>query len=175
MPRPCLPLLLLLTACAGHRPPPPSDAAFAGAQSRGAVVMGVSQSTSRHVFEDLPDGGRIIYVMVDAGDSAGAAMIRQHLTHITRQFAAGDFSDPMRVHAMTVPGTEVMAARRAMIRYAMQERAGGGEVRITTTDPEALAAVRQFLAFQRSDHRAPGADSAPAMDPDHARHHPGRR
>ncbi len=175
MPRPRLPLLLLLAACAGHQPPPGSDDAFAGVQSRGATVMGVSQVTSRHVFEDLPDGGRILYVMVDPSDTAGAAMIRQHLAHIARQFAAGDFSDPMRVHAMTVPGTEVMAARRERIRYAMQERPGGGEVRITTTDAEALSAVRQFLAFQRSDHRAPGADSAGTMDPDHAKHHPGTR
>ncbi|MBK7348404.1 MAG: hypothetical protein KA180_01620 [Gemmatimonadales bacterium] len=175
MPRPCLPILLLLAACAGHQPPPSTDAAFAGVQARGAVVMGVSQATSRHVFEDLPDGGRILYVMVDAGDTAGAAMIRQHLAHIAERFAAGDFSDPARVHAMAVPGTEVMAARRERIRYAMQERPGGGEVRITTTDPEALVAVREFLAFQRSDHRAPGSESAPAMDPDHARHHPGTR
>lgn len=175
MPRSCPLPLLLLAACAGHQPPPSSDAAFAGVQSRGAQVMGVSQATSRHVFEDLPDGGRIIYLMADPADTAGAAMIRQHLAHIARQFAAGDFSDPARVHAMTVPGTEVMAARRGSIRYDMQERPGGGEVRITTTDPGALAAVREFLAFQRSDHRAPGTDSAPAMDHDHAGHQPGTR
>jgi hypothetical protein len=29
-------------------------------------------------------------------------------------------------------------------------------VRITTTDPAALAAVHEFLAFQRADHRAAG-------------------
>ena len=29
-------------------------------------------------------------------------------------------------------------------------------------DPGALAAVREFLAFQRSDHRAPGTDSGQA-------------
>lgn len=173
MPRRGLPVLLLLAACAGHQPPPGSDAAFAGVQARGGVVMGVSQATSRHVFEDLPDGGRILYVMVDAGDTAGATMIRQHLAHIARQFAAGDFTDPARVHAMAVPGTAVMAARRERIRYAMRERPGGGEVRITTTDAEALAAVREFLAFQRSDHRAPGTDAAPAMEHDHAGHHPG--
>jgi len=29
-------------------------------QSRGAHVMGVDQYTSAHVFEDLPDGGRVV-------------------------------------------------------------------------------------------------------------------
>jgi TusA-related sulfurtransferase len=30
----------------------------------------------------------------------------------------------------------------------------GGELRITTTDPAAVAAVAAFLAFQRMDHRS---------------------
>jgi hypothetical protein len=31
---------------------------------------------------------------------------------------------------------------------------GGGEVRIRTASPAALAAIHEFLAFQRMDHRA---------------------
>jgi hypothetical protein len=56
-----------------------------------------------------------------------------------------------------VPGTPVMAAKRAAIGYAVRDLPRGAEVRITTRDAEALAAVHAFIAFQRQDHRAGGA------------------
>lgn len=36
-----------------------ADTSFAATQARRQMVMGVDQYTSAHVFEDLPDGGRI--------------------------------------------------------------------------------------------------------------------
>ena len=134
---------------------PAADSGFAAVQRRGATVMGVDQSTSRHVFETLADGGRIV-LMRDPKDTAGAAQIRAHLREIASQFAKGDFTNPMLVHDQAVPGTKVMAERRSRIRYTMRERVGGGEVRITTADAAARKAIRDFLSFQRSDHRAPG-------------------
>ena len=132
-----------------------TDTTFAGVQRRGKVVMGVDQYTSTHRFDDLADGGRILLER-DAADSAGSATIRAHLRAIAAAFAAGDFSAPAVVHMREVPGTRVMAERRDAIRYAVTPLPRGAELRITTTDPAALAAVRQFLAFQRADHRAAG-------------------
>jgi len=57
------------------------------------------------------------------------------------------------VHAQAVPGTETMTRKREAIRYEARDVPGGAEVRITTRDPAALAAVHEFLAFQNSDHR----------------------
>ena len=94
------------------------DSAFAGVQVRGGIAMGVNQYTSRHVFEPLPDGGRIA-LQRDAADSEGAAQIRRHMQEIAERFAAGDFTLPGFVHARAVPGTEIMAARRAAISYAV--------------------------------------------------------
>jgi hypothetical protein len=51
-----------------------------------------------------------------------------------------------------------MAERRVHIRYAADTLPNGAQVRITTTDPAALKAVHEFLAFQRMDHRAAGHD-----------------
>jgi hypothetical protein len=133
---------------AGARP----DTAFEALQKRGARVMGVDQHTSSHTFEALGDGGRIEFVR-DVDDSAGVATIREHLRTITRQFAAGDFSASAAVHGRPVPGTAVMRARRAAIRYQFRPLPRGGEVRITTRDADALHAVHEFLAFQRADHR----------------------
>jgi len=135
-----------------------SDSAFAGVQSRGAGVMGVDQYTSAHVFESLADGGRIILERPRASDSADIATIRAHMREIAGAFARGDFAAPGLVHAQQVPGTKVMAARASTVTYEAMDRPRGAEVRITTHDPEALAAVHEFLAFQRADHRAAGRE-----------------
>ena len=137
----------MMTAHAG------SDSAFAAMQARGKDVMGVDQYTSRHVFESLADGGRIeLQRTVD--ETAGVAQIRRHLAQIAEAFGSGDLSAPALVHAQTVPGAQVMAARHAVITFTTAPLPRGGELRITTQDPKALAAVHQFLAFQRHEHRA---------------------
>jgi hypothetical protein len=142
-------------AAAQGTPDTVRDSGYAAMQARGAQVMGVDQYTSTHVFEDLPDGGRIV-LQRDHPDSAGTAMIRTHLATIAARFRQGDFSDPMMVHAEPVPGTEVMAARREQIRYTVESRPLGGAVRIRSTDPEAIAAIHAFLAYQRGAHHAGG-------------------
>ncbi|HKC42096.1 MAG TPA: hypothetical protein VKC15_21315 [Gemmatimonadales bacterium] len=128
-------------------------------QTRGAHVMGVDQYTSAHVFEDLPDGGRVVLERDDAVDTVAIAMIRAHLRDIETAFRAGDFTKPFEVHAQTVPGTGVMAARRGAITYDEIDRPRGGEVRIKSGDPGAVAAIHEFLAFQRLQHHAAGHEA----------------
>lgn len=151
----------LLAACGGgageSTDTASADSSFAALQERGKEAMGVDQYTSTHVFEDLPDGGRIS-LQRDTIDSAGTATIRAHMQDIAARFRDGDFSIPGMVHAQEVPGTKVMAERRVHIRYAADTLPNGAQVRITTTDPAALKAVHEFLAFQRMDHRAAGHD-----------------
>jgi hypothetical protein len=152
--------LVLAAACARPRDAaaPVGDSAFAAVQARGADprAMGVDQTTSVHRFDALPDGGRIeLQRAVD--DTAGVVQVRRHLRAIAAAFPGGDFSTPAFVHMRAVPGTDVMAARRETIAYAYRDLPRGGEVRITTRDPEALRAVHAFVAFQRQDHRAGGA------------------
>ncbi len=132
-----------------------SDSAFAELQKRGKVEMGVDQYTSTHRFDDLADGGRIELTR-DASDSVGVRTIREHLASIARAFASGDFSTPFAVHAREVPGTRAMAAKRGAISYDFKPLPGGGEVRISSKDPEAIRAIHAFMAFQRGDHRAGG-------------------
>ncbi len=132
--------------------PATPDSAFAALQARGLLAMGVDQYTSSHVFEALPDGGRI-ELQRDVPDSAGIAQIRDHLRSIAVSFRAGDFGTPATVHDQPVPGTKVMALKRDTIRYEYSPLPKGGEVRITSRDPEAVRAIHEFLAFQNSDHR----------------------
>jgi hypothetical protein len=131
------------------------DSSFAAMQQRGKLAMGVDQYTSIHRFDDLADGGRI-ELQRDRDDSAGVDAIRDHLRDIAKAFATGDFSTPAFVHLREVPGTKVMIARSAHIRYRFTPLPRGGELRITTADPAARQAVHQFLAFQRGEHHAAG-------------------
>ena len=155
--RALIPVALILGACSldSRREPAvgAGDSAFAGVQRRGAVVMGVNQYTSRHVFEPLPDGGRIA-LQRGADDSAGVAQIRRHMELLALQFAAGDFHLPGIVHDREVPGTRVMAERRNGISYTVESLPRGGAVRVRSGDSVAVRAIHDFLAFQRHDHHA---------------------
>ena len=74
---------------------------------------------------------------------------------IAAAFSKGDFALPGFVHATSnVPGTAVMRDLRADIIYSPRDLPGGGEVLISTKNPQAVAAIHEFLAFQRMDHRA---------------------
>lgn len=135
-----------------------ADSAFAALQERGEEAMGVDQYTSTHLFDALPDGGRI-ELQRDVDDAEGVQQIRDHLQAIADAFRKGDFDTPAFVHMQTVPGTAVMAEKRAAITYTFHELPRGGELRIVTQDPEAIRAIHEFMAFQRSDHRAGGEGS----------------
>jgi hypothetical protein len=146
--RPVVPALLIATvACRDGE-----DRSFAELQARGHVAMGVDQYTSSHVFESLPEGGRIALER-DEADPAGVTRIREHMREIAGAFARGDFRVPGFVHARDVPGTAVMSAKQAAIRYTVDTLSRGAELRIVTSDSAALGAIHEFLAFQRHDHR----------------------
>ncbi len=143
--------VLLLLGAMGCRDAEDRD--FAEVQARGQVAMGVDQYTSSHVFEPLPDGGRIV-LRREADDPEGVAQIRRHMARIAGAFGAGDFRLPGFVHAGDVPGTAAMRARRESITYTADTVPRGGQLRIRSADTAAVRAVHEFLAFQRHDHRA---------------------
>jgi hypothetical protein len=142
---------------AAHHPPPATDSGFAALQERGAIYMGVDQSRAAHRFDALPDGGRI-ELQSTTGDSADVAAIRRHFGMIADQFAQGDFETPFAVHAEQVPGTAIMRERKDRIVYQRADLPRGAALRLRTQDPAALAAIHEFLAYQRREHRAPGQE-----------------
>lgn len=149
-----LAMLLLPFALYGQKGPPAHrDSAFASMQERGRTAMGVDQYTSTHHFDALPDGGRI-ELQRDVDDSAGVSRIRAHMREIAGAFKSGDFSTPVMVHMKDVPGTKVMAARRAFITYEPRDLPRGAELYIRTSDAEARRAIHEFMAFQRGEHHA---------------------
>jgi hypothetical protein len=131
------------------------DTGFQALERRGARYMGVDQSRAIHRFDALPDGGRI-ELQSQTGDSAEVTAIRHHFAEIARAFQAGDFSIPGMVHDQEVPGTRVMGERRDRIHYVLADLPRGAELRLVTADSEAVAAIHEFMAFQRREHHAGG-------------------
>ena len=115
-------------------------------------ATGVAGGASEHHFRLTPDGGSILLEAADAHDDATRDAARAHLQHIARAFAAGDFSLPYRIHDRVPPGVPELKRLRAGIRYGYEDTERGGRVTLTTSDPEALRAVHEFLRFQIRDH-----------------------
>src|SRR5258708_453907 len=139
--------VLALGACKGRD--------YAAMQDRGRVVMGVDQYTSAHVFEDLPDGGRVVLDREDAGDSGGIATIRLHMRDIATSFRAGDFTKPFQVHAQVVPGTEAMRAQRAATDYQVNDRPRAAQLPLPTTHPPPPPPLHHFPPSPPPPHPPP--------------------
>jgi hypothetical protein len=120
---------------------------------RGEKGMGFSQTTTTHHFLLKPDGGVIQVEVKDPSDTTNRDNIRMHLTHIAHAFANGDFNIPMFVHDTVPPGVPEMKKLQATIKYTFEETPTGGRVVISTTDKDALSAVRKFLQFQIEEHK----------------------
>ena len=124
----------------------------AAVDHRHHAATGVSHEASVHHFLLTPEGGTIRLEAASEAPPADREQIRVHLRHVARSFAAGNFELPMLIHDQVPPGVAVMKKMKAAIRYAFSETDRGGEVRITTKDAAALAAVHRFLRFQIDDH-----------------------
>jgi hypothetical protein len=147
-------MLIAVLGCARENSGNRSDSSFAALQERGGAAMGVDQYTSQHIFEALPNGGRIVLERKES-DSAGTAAIRAHMRMISQAFSRGDFELPGFVHDTSeVPGTAVMNRLKGEISYTPRDLPDGAEVVISTKNPQAVSAIHDFLAFQRMDHRA---------------------
>jgi hypothetical protein len=119
---------------------------------RGDQAMGFDHLKTTHHFRLEKDGGSIEVEANDAMDELSRDQIRMHLKHITMMFSKGNFEIPMLVHAENPPGTQVMSRLKAEIQYQYKETERGGLVRISTKNPDALAAVHEFLRYQIKEH-----------------------
>lgn len=164
MKKPTLPAVLALILAvpalrAGEPPACPLHAAHAKAPAnaeldlRGDKVMGFEHTRTTHHFSLEPDGGVIQVEANDAADEESRKAIRSHLSEIAGMFSRGDFSSPFAIHQREMPGVPVLIEKKDAIRYLYEEIEKGARVRITTSDPKALAAVHDFLRAQIGDHR----------------------
>ena len=116
-------------------------------------TFGMSHDTSHHNFRLLKDGGAIELRANDANDTATVVVIRKHLREVEESFAKNDFSTPAFVHGHAPDGVAEMKRLARRIRYQYEDVDSGGRIRMTSTDPKALAAIHDFMKFQVNEHR----------------------
>ncbi len=127
---------------------------------RGAQAMGFDQEKTTHHFRLFHDGGMVEVQANDAKGSATIDQIRLHLEQQSRLFAAGIFTAPSYTHGKLPPGAATMQKLAGKIKYEFKKTDRGGQLRISSADPTAVAAVHSFLKFQIEDHHT-GDPTAP--------------
>jgi hypothetical protein len=120
---------------------------------RGDATMGFDHERTTHHFLITDQGGVIQVEANDPKDTESRDQIRHHLADIAGKFAAGDFSDPAKIHDRVLPGVPEMIRLKDAITWRYEEKERGGQVVITTADPAARSAVHDFLRAQIADHR----------------------
>jgi hypothetical protein len=120
-------------------------------------TFGMSHDASHHRFRVFADGGAIELRANSPEDAVTIEAIRTHLRQIVASFSNNDFSAPAFVHGHAPDGVETMKRLHQRISYRYEDVESGGRARVTTTDPEALAAVHAFLKFQIAEHRTKDA------------------
>jgi hypothetical protein len=143
-------------AAAQHATMPPGmthEEHLAQMKTRGADAMGFDQDSTQHHFHLTAGGGAIDVAVKDAQDTAGRQQIRTHLREIAAAFARGNFERPLATHDELPAGAKTMQRLKAKIAYTFEETAGGGRVRIETSDRSARSAVHEFLRYQIVEHR----------------------
>ena len=152
--------VLIVKAQQQERKAPPNPAANdmsamqdAKMNERGDHVMGFDHTKTTHHFLLLSDGGTIEVGANSSQDTESRDQIRMHLAHIAKMFAGGNFKAPMLVHDQIPPGVPVMQKLKNDIQYKFEEMEQGARIRISTTSPEALQAIYEFLRFQIEEHK----------------------
>lgn len=135
----------------------------ANVEKHGDKAMGFPHDKTTHHFRLYANGGAIEVTANESSDAENIQAIRGHMTHIVTLFSNGDFSIPMFVHDEVPTGVPVMKEKRTEISYTVEEQPAGATVRITTTNPEALKAVHDFLRFQIEDHHTGDITTVTAM------------
>ncbi|HKT24366.1 MAG TPA: hypothetical protein VJR04_07170 [Terriglobales bacterium] len=147
----CVALAAMLSFWAYAQQAP--DQHHEGVVQRGDQVMGFSHEKTIHHFRLTPDGGTIEALATNPSDAASREQIRTHLEHIAQMFHNGNFNAPMLIHAQTPPGVPAMKKLRKDIRYDVEGTPNGARVKVSSRNPQAIAAIHDFLKFQIQDHR----------------------
>ncbi|MGA8221426.1 MAG: hypothetical protein WB780_07195 [Candidatus Acidiferrales bacterium] len=120
--------------------------------ARGNQGMGFDAAKTTHHFQVNTSGGAIEVTANDPADTASRDAIQHHLQHIAQRFKEGDFDIPAFVHDKVPPGVPAMKRLKAEISYEYMATERGGRVDISSKNPEALAAIHEFLRFQIEEH-----------------------
>ncbi|MCC8392799.1 aspartate carbamoyltransferase [Paraburkholderia sp. MMS20-SJTR3] len=150
-------------------------AAIAGNEARqkqvvqqGTEVMPFSIAATTHIFTKTANGG-IQQVVTKHPAPEQVAMIREHLTTIAKQFSAGNFAAPEKIHGENMPGLAALrTAKPGELEIRYRDLPNGGEIEYRTHEPRLVTALHEWFDAQLSDH---GHDAMAGHDPGMMHHH----
>jgi len=129
---------------------------------KGAMVMPFNVKNSTHVFQKKPDGGIQQVVAKDPNDKDLVAAIRQHLEMEAERFGKGDYSDPMKIHGMEMPGVKYLSqVKPGQIAITYRNVPGGAAVDYVGRDAATVDAIHKWFDAQLSDHGDDATDMPP--------------
>ncbi len=143
--------MVAVSACGGSGSSA-TTARRAHVEARGATVMPFDQSRTTHVFHATATGGVQSVVVNDPPDARQVTLIRAHLRKEASRFAAGDFTDPMAIHGMKMPGLDALRLGAARVHVSYADISGGAKISYSTTEPALVAALHDWFDAQLVDH-----------------------
>ncbi len=144
--------LVALSACGGG-----SDSTTSRqdqVEARGAAMMPFDQRRTTHVFRATATGGVQRVIAKDARDSEQITLARQHLQKEASRFRAGDFSDPMAIHGMKMPGLDALRRGSSRVQVSYRAIPRGAQISYRTAEPGLVAALHDWFDAQLMDHGA---------------------
>lgn len=145
-------VIVLLASCAS----PTHTGHQAMIHEMGHRVMPFELSKTQHIFEMTDNGGIQQVIVKDPSERRQIAAIQEHLQHLATEFRAGDFSTPVSLHGVDMPGLKELAAGAARVKIEYTTLPNGGQITFTTGDMHLVTAIHRWFGAQLSDH---GADA----------------
>lgn len=129
---------------------------------QGAMVMPFNIHNSTHVFLKAADGGTQQVLAKDPSDKDLIAAIRMHLESEADRFKQGNYSDPMKIHGMDMPGVQYLSnVKPEQIGIKYLDLPNGGEILYTGKDVATVDAIHKWFDAQLSDHGEDATDKSP--------------
>jgi hypothetical protein len=145
-------VVLLLLDCGSVIAQTPQEHVHGMAHS----VMPFDMAKTTHIFKMTETGGVQRVILKDKSDTGQVALIRQHLHEEAVRFQHGDYSDPAKLHGVTMPGLNELKAGAERVDVSYSDLPDGAEITFKTTDPHLLTAIHRWFGAQLSEH---GADA----------------
>ncbi|MGB4497056.1 MAG: aspartate carbamoyltransferase [Methylococcaceae bacterium] len=134
--------------------------------ARGVHVMPFDLEKTLHIFNKVEKGGVQQVIAKDKNDAAQITLIREHLSKIAREFNAGDFSNPVKIHGDKMAGLDALrSAEKGALSVVYQDLPDGGQIDYTSEKADLVTAIHQFFDAQLSDHARHAVSH-------HSQHHP---
>jgi hypothetical protein len=132
---------------------PASEARLDEVVARGVHVMPFDLEKTLHIFNKVENGGIQQVIAKDKNDAEQIALIRQHLSKIAREFNAGDFSNPVKIHGDKMSGLQTLrSAEKGTLSIVYKELPDGAQIDYSSENTDLIASIHQFFDAQLSDH-----------------------